>query len=161
MIFCQYSLNIDKKAWIERRNQNSVIPDLIRDPDPYFAYPYFASRILHFSCTIAQCVGKRRLMSVKKFSVSFFSRRSATGTLIGFQNLWFCPDNIYPEGEVKNEVFAPATRVRLGRKLGASFSFLQVSFAPVRLWRRKRNVETKAFVTSSLHLSAFGGKKKS
>ena len=111
MIFCQYSLNIDKKAWIERRNQNSVIPDLIRDPDPYFA-----SRILHFSCTIAQCVGKRRLMSVKKFSVSFFSRRSATGTL------------------AKNEVFAPATRVRLGRKLGASF-----------------------FCNFSLRLSALGG----
>ena len=65
--------------------------------------------IPHFTHTIAKCVGKRRLMSVKKFLVSFFSRKSATGILIGFQNLWFCPDNIYPKGEAKNEVFAPAT----------------------------------------------------
>ena len=44
-----------------------------------------------FSPHIAQCVGKRRVMSVKKFSASFFSRKSAAGIL------------------AKSEVFAPAT----------------------------------------------------
>ena len=44
-----------------------------------------------FSPHIAQCVGKRRVMSVKKFSASFFSRKSAAGIL------------------AKIEVFAPAT----------------------------------------------------
>ena len=46
---------------------------------------------LHPSPHIVQCVGKRRVMSVKKFSASFVSRQSAAGIL------------------AKNEVFATAT----------------------------------------------------
>jgi len=49
-------------------------------------------------------VGKKQVMSVKKFQASFFSRKSAAGIL------------------EKNEVFATVS------SSGASFSFLQVSF---------------------------------
>jgi len=77
----------------------------------YYIGYQVVSCIPHLTCTIAQCVGKRRVMSVKKFLASFVSRQSAAGIL------------------AKSEVFAPAT------------STVRVSFVTSSLRKRKVNLE--------------------